>query len=85
MSEYNLREDLIKIELAIKKDNLDLALEFYKKINQNWEEYKKSIDKEEIINLLKLSEFIEKLLIEKRKKFADRKKLLQIRKAYSKF
>ena len=85
MSEYNLREDLIKIELAIKKNNLDLALEFYKKINQNWEEYKKSIDEEKVIDLLKLSEFIEKLLIEKRKKFADRKKLLQIRKAYSKF
>jgi len=85
MSEYNLREDLIKIELAIKKDNLDLALKFYKKINQNWEEYKKSINKEEIINLLKLSKFIEKLLIEKRKKFVDCKKLLQIRKAYSKF
>ena len=85
MSEYNLREDLIKIELAIKKDNFDLALKFYKKINQNWEKYKKNIDEEEIINLLKLSEFIEKLLIEKRKKFADCKKLLQIRKAYSKF
>jgi len=85
MSKYNLREDLIEIELAIKKDNLDLALEFYKKINQNWEEYKKSIDKKEVIDLLKLSELIEKLLIEKRKKFADRKKLLQIRKAYFKF
>ena len=85
MSEYNLKEDLIKIELAIKRDNLDLALKFYKKINQNWEEYKKNIDEEEVINLLKLSEFIEKLLIEKRKKFADCKKLLQIRKVYSKF
>ena len=26
MSEYNLREDLIKIELAIKKNNLDFVI-----------------------------------------------------------
>ncbi|MBO8143133.1 MAG: hypothetical protein H0Z16_00885 [Thermodesulfobacterium sp.] len=85
MLEHNLREELIKIELAVKKNELDFALNLFEKINQNWEEYKKGIKQEEIKALIKLSEYIEKLLLEKKKNFFDRKKLFQLRKAYSKF
>ena len=48
MPEHNLREELIKIELAVKKNELDFALNLFEKINQNWEEYKKGIKQEEI-------------------------------------
>ena len=85
MPEYNLKEELIKVELAIKKNELDTALNLFEKINQNWEEYKKGIKQEEVKSLIKLSEYIEKLLLEKKKNFFDRKKLFQLRKAYSKF
>ncbi|PMP65095.1 MAG: hypothetical protein C0190_07110 [Thermodesulfobacterium geofontis] len=85
MQEYNLKEALIKIELAIKKNEFDLALMLYEEINKNWEEYEKEITPDSAKNFLKLSEYIEKLLLEKRKNFFDRKNLLQLRKAYSKF
>jgi len=85
MKSYNLKEDLIKIEVAIKKNELDLALKLFEEINQNWEEYKKEITLEEVKTLLKLSEYIGKLLLEKKESFFDRKKFLELRKAYSNF
>lgn len=85
MENFNLKEILLKIELAIKKNELDLALKLYEDINKNWEEYQKGITPEEVKPLLKLSEYIEKLLLEKKEGFFDRKKLLQLRKVYSKF
>jgi hypothetical protein len=85
MQKYNLKEALIKIEVAIKKNELDLALNLYEEINQNWEEYKKGITQESAKNLLKLSEYIGKLLLERKESFFDRKKFLELRKAYSHF
>ncbi len=85
MQKCSLKEALIKIELAIKKDELDKALKLYEEINKNWQQYEKTVDKEEIKSLLKLLDYIEKLLLEKKKNFFDRKKLFQLRKAYSRF
>lgn len=85
MSDYNLREALVKVELAIKKNEFDKALELYEKINKNWEEYQKNLNQIEIKELLKLLEYIKNLLLEKQKELFDRKKLFQLRKAYSKF
>lgn len=85
MQKCSLKEVLIKIELAIKKDELDKALKLYEEINKNWQQYEKTVDKEDVKTLLKLLDYIEKLLLEKRKNFFDRKKLFQLRKAYSRF
>jgi len=85
MSDYNLREALVRVELAIKKNEFDKALELYEKINKNWEEYQKNLNQIEIKELIKLLEYIKNLLLEKQKELFDRKKLFQLRKAYSKF
>jgi len=85
MSDYNLREVLVKVELAIKKNEFDKALELYEKINKNWKEYQKTLNQKEIKELIKLLEYIKNLLLEKQKELFERKKLFQLRKAYSKF
>ncbi len=85
MQKCSLRETLIQIEVAIKKNDLDTALRLYEKINKNWGEYKKTLNKEEVKALIKLTGYIEKLLLEKKKNFFDRKKFFQLRKAYSRF
>lgn len=85
MSSHNLKDELVKIELALKKNELDLALNLFEKIEKNWEVYKKEIKEEEIEGLIKLSEFIGKLLLEKKKNFLVCEKLFQLRKNYSKF
>jgi len=85
MSDYNLRETLVKVELAIKKNEFDKALELYEKINKHWEEYQKNLNQKEIKELIKLLEYIKNLLLEKQKELFERKKLFQLRKAYSKF
>lgn len=85
MSSHNLKDELVKIELALRKNELDLALNLFEKIEKNWEVYKKEIKEEEIEGLIKLSEFIGKLLLEKKKNLLACEKLFQLRKIYSKF
>ena len=85
MSEYNLKEDLIKVQLAIKQNNLEQALQIYEKINNQWNEYKKNLNPEEVQSLLNLIDYIENLLKEKNKKTIEIQKFLNLRKSYTRF
>jgi len=85
MSEYNLKEDLIKVQLAIKQNNLEQALQIYEKINNQWDKYKKNLNPEEIQPLLNLVDYIENLLKEKNKKTIEIQKFLNLRKSYTRF
>ncbi len=82
---YSLKEELIKIELALKQNKLDQALELYKNINENWEKYKKNLKIEEINNLIRLLDYIEDFLKNKYKKALENQKFLNLRKAYTRF
>ncbi len=86
MSEnYSLKEELIKIELALKQNKLDQALELYENINKNWEKYENNLKIEEINNLIRLLDYIEELLKNKYKKSLENQKFLNLRKAYTRF
>ncbi|WP_038055110.1 hypothetical protein [Thermodesulfobacterium hydrogeniphilum] len=86
MSEnYSLKKELIKIELALKQNKLDQALELYENINKNWEKYENNLKIEEINNLIRLLDYIEKLLKNKYKKSLENQKFLNLRKAYTRF
>ncbi len=85
MSKFTLRDLLIQIEVDIKKNDFDKALKLYEIINKNWKEFEKNIDEDEAQILIKLAEYIDNLLLEKKKSFFDRKRLFQLRKAYSRF
>ena len=86
MSEnYSLKEKLIKIELALKQNKLDQALELYENINKNWKKYENNLKIEEINNLIRLLDYIEELLKNKYKKSLENQKFLNLRKAYTRF
>jgi dihydrodipicolinate synthase/N-acetylneuraminate lyase len=85
MSEYNLKEDLIKVQLAIKQNNLEQALQIYEKINNQWDKYKENLNPEEVQALLNLVDYIENLLKEKNKKTIEIQKFLNLRKSYTRF
>ncbi len=86
MSEnHSLKDELIKIELALKQDNFDKALEVYKRINKNWEKYKNSFKPEETESLINLLGYIGELLKEKYKKSLEKKKFLNLKKVYTRF
>ncbi|WP_028841012.1 hypothetical protein [Thermodesulfobacterium hveragerdense] len=85
MSISKLKERLIEIELAIKNQNLDRALTIYEEIDLNWEQYLKDIKQEELKSIFNLVEFLEKLLKEKQAELIESKKLLNLKKAYTRF
>ncbi|QER41850.1 hypothetical protein F1847_03465 [Thermodesulfobacterium sp. TA1] len=85
MSRPNLKERLIEIELAIKNQDLDRALKLYEEINLNWEDYKNSINQENLQAILNLVNFLEKLLKEKQAELIETQKFLNLKKAYTKF
>lgn len=85
MQNYNLKQDLIKIELFLKKNDLSSALKIYEKINKNWENYKNSLDKKTADKLLEIVKFINTLLKQKKDTLLNAQKFLNICKAYSKF
>jgi len=80
-----LKKELINIQVAIKKEDYDKALELYQKIFANWDYYTSTIDPQELESLFKLIDYIQTLLIEKNKEFQERRKFLNMRKTYAKY
>ncbi|NPA39649.1 MAG: hypothetical protein GXO57_04310 [Thermodesulfobacteria bacterium] len=85
MQNCELKKELINIQVAIKKEDYDKALELYQKIFANWDYYTSTIDPQELESLFKLIDYIQTLLIEKNKEFQERRKFLNMRKTYAKY
>ena len=86
MQYCELKKELIEIQIAIKNEDYDKAIELYQKIFANWDYYtstiKSSKDLESLFNLI---DYIQALLIEHNKKFQEKRKFLNMRKAYTKY
>ncbi len=80
-----LKEELIKIQLYLREDRLDEAEKIYKKILDDWDVIKEKLDKKEILDSLKIVEFLEKILKEKRKKLETKNKYLKLRQKYTSY
>lgn len=81
----NLENLLLEIELLIKKEEWDKALELYQLIHQNWEELTKDLDLEKANQLLKIVQFLEILLKEKLESLLKEGENLRVRQKYTKF
>ncbi|RLG12908.1 hypothetical protein DRN73_01125 [Candidatus Pacearchaeota archaeon] len=86
MEKDNLKDLLLKIELFLKVNKIDEALILYQKLNKNWNFYKNSITTEKEKNLLlRLVNYIDSILREKKTYFLECSKFLELRKKYSKY
>jgi len=81
----NLENLLLEIELLIKKEEWDKALELYQLIHQNWEELTRNLELEKANQLLKIVQFLEILLKEKLENLFKEEENLRIRQRYTKF
>jgi len=82
---FCLKEELIKIQLALKNNDLDEAIKLYEKIEKFWESYAKRLSPEEVQASLRLVDYIEKLLKEKNERSVEKRKFLNLRKSYTQF
>lgn len=81
----SLESLLLEIELLIKKEEWDRALELYQLIHQNWEKLTKDLDLEKANQLLKIVQFLEILLKEKLESLLKEGENLRVRQKYTKF
>jgi len=81
----NLENLLLEIELLIKKEEWDRALELYQLIHQNWEELTRNLELEKANQLLKMVQFLETLLKEKLENLLKEGENLRVRQKYTKF
>jgi len=81
----SLEELLLEIELLLKKEEWDRALELYQLIHQNWEELTRNLELEKATQLLKIVQFLETLLKNKLESLLKESESLRVRQKYSKF
>lgn len=83
--EKNLKKTLLEIELALKKEDFDRALELYEFIENNWDDLKEDLNLEEAKEALKIINFIDEMLKEKASSLRENNSYLKLRQSYTKF
>ncbi len=83
--ESKLKKRLLEIEVALCNEEWDNALELYERLNKEWPEISKELTLDEAKEVLKIVDFLGKLLREKVDSFKKKQDYLKMRKSYSKF
>ncbi|MFN3505641.1 MAG: hypothetical protein ACK4Y7_05495 [Caldimicrobium sp.] len=83
--EKKLKKTLLEIELALKKEDFDRALELYEFIENNWDDLKEDLNLEETKEALKIINFIDEMLKEKASSLRENNSYLKLRQSYTKF
>lgn len=83
--ETNIKKLLLDIELALKNEDFDGALDLYEFIEKNWEYLSKNLTLKEGKEALKILNFISNLLKEKISSLREDRAYLTLRQNYTKY
>lgn len=83
--EKKIKNYLLEIELALKKEDWDRALLLYRSLNENLDEFLKKLNNSEAQEALKIVQFLDKLLQEKISTLQKQSQYLQVRQKYNQY